>query len=412
MDKHLRLCRQDPVSLFPLDADSDERMPLAEAAIESPRHARPADSEYEGDNEDDDESEDDFEDEDDSEEESEQLVLPRITPLITETLVRDGERVCAIGIYDEVRRGLLPPRGGTAPNRLICGTAESIVKQLRGKMVGNFWGGLIAMLVLHGVVLAAMQLYLHSPDTRNRLSRDAFEAVRQNNRARLAELLRRGMPVDIRDSSGDTLLMASRDAETARWLVEQKIDINAVDDHGMTALMRAAHEGRAEIVRLLIDARANLNVRSTEYGRTALMHADDAGQVACAEMLREAGAEDDVVTARTGQPLPVNGGEPLAVCRDYLAAVHAREPDKLLRLTVRDTIGTFEDVDWQSWQASRPVAIDRFQGYVRGEDATVSVSGLTGAGFRTTWVYQLRRVSGVWKIAREDWDVSSVRGAR
>lgn len=60
--------------------------------------------------------------------------------------------------------------------------------------------------------------------------------------------------------------------ETARALLEFNADVNAVAEHGVTALIAASMSGNAEIARALIAANADVNARM-DNGRTALMEA-------------------------------------------------------------------------------------------------------------------------------------------
>ncbi len=54
-------------------------------------------------------------------------------------------------------------------------------------------------------------------------------------------------------------------------ILAQGANIDAIDRDGTTALMFASQQGYTEIVRVLKDAGANLNLRRKRYGLTALM---------------------------------------------------------------------------------------------------------------------------------------------
>ena len=66
------------------------------------------------------------------------------------------------------------------------------------------------------------------------------------------------------------------DLEKVRLLLESEPDIDAKDRYGQTALMNAAHAGQFELLRLLIEAGADVNIRSSKnfYGKTALILAE------------------------------------------------------------------------------------------------------------------------------------------
>jgi ankyrin repeat protein len=76
-------------------------------------------------------------------------------------------------------------------------------------------------------------------------------------------------------------------------------DVDSRDEHGQTALMNAARDGRADVVRLLIGHGADLNHRA-KYGLTALMLAVVRGHGDAVRVLVEAGA--DLSVRGTGAP--------------------------------------------------------------------------------------------------------------
>ena len=100
-------------------------------------------------------------------------------------------------------------------------------------------------------------------------------------------------------------------------------DVNALNQHGQTAIMNAAHHGQIDLVQLLIARGADLN-RSAKYGLTALMLAVIGGHAAVVELLVRAGA--DITRSGTGAP-----GFEGKTALD-LAAGHSRESlERLLR---------------------------------------------------------------------------------
>ncbi len=76
-------------------------------------------------------------------------------------------------------------------------------------------------------------------------------------------------------------------------------DINALDGHGQTALMRAAHAGRLEAVKWLVAHGADLN-HTAKFHLSALMLAVVAGRPQVARALVAAGADTTIVG--TGAP--------------------------------------------------------------------------------------------------------------
>jgi uncharacterized protein len=76
-------------------------------------------------------------------------------------------------------------------------------------------------------------------------------------------------------------------------MLDHGADVNALDRHGQTSLMRAARDGRLDLVRLLIERNAGLN-QTGKYRLTALMLAVIAGHEDVVGALCEAGADLDV----------------------------------------------------------------------------------------------------------------------
>ncbi len=203
VQKNMRLGNVTAESLFPLDlleglAARDEARLL--------KHGPDADEEDE-DEEMSAEDEDDNDEDDDDDDFDEDFSQPfAIIPTMKEKRVHAGDTVCAIGTYNELQRGLLPKRGSSTPNRLIRGSAEDVAKKARSSMVSRFFGGLIVFIIVNAAVFGAMQLYLRSPDTIRRRQSDAFQAVQEDQAAKLMTLLHRGVDPNSQDSNGRTLL--------------------------------------------------------------------------------------------------------------------------------------------------------------------------------------------------------------
>ena len=80
------------------------------------------------------------------------------------------------------------------------------------------------------------------------------------------------------------------DRATIRALLEQRLDVNAAQVDGMTALHWAAHQDDLEIAKLLVRAGAN-GKAANRYGVTPLSLAGTNGNGAMVELLLEAGAD-------------------------------------------------------------------------------------------------------------------------
>jgi hypothetical protein len=92
----------------------------------------------------------------------------------------------------------------------------------------------------------------------------------------------------------------SRDLDALKTLLKQRVDVNAAQADGTTALMWAAHYNDAEAVNLLLKAGANAKA-ANRYGTTALSEAVASGSAATIEALLNAGADAKTVTSQAGE---------------------------------------------------------------------------------------------------------------
>ena len=124
-------------------------------------------------------------------------------------------------------------------------------------------------------------------------------------------LIEEGAYVNARTKHGNTALMyASQEGhpEVAELLIEKGADINVQEDYGWTALMFASDRGQIEVTKLLIEKGADVNTMSIEHeecrdygkeyvivrvpcGYTALMAASEMGHIDIVKLLIEAGAD-------------------------------------------------------------------------------------------------------------------------
>jgi ankyrin repeat protein len=77
--------------------------------------------------------------------------------------------------------------------------------------------------------------------------------------------------------------------------LSQEVEVNAIDNDGLTALMWAAENGHLSVVQYLIEHRAEVNAK-TNYGWTALMWAAESGHLAVVQYLVEQRAEVNATT--------------------------------------------------------------------------------------------------------------------
>src|SRR5262245_45246836 len=92
----------------------------------------------------------------------------------------------------------------------------------------------------------------------------------------------------------------SRNTEALRALVSKRVDVNAAQADGTTALHWAAHWNDLESVSLLLKAGANAKVVN-RYGASPLSEAVTAGSPAMIQALLNAGADPKTLTTPDGE---------------------------------------------------------------------------------------------------------------
>src|SRR5689334_25415374 len=86
--------------------------------------------------------------------------------------------------------------------------------------------------------------------------RGVLDLAREGRSAELADVIARGVPVNLSGASGDTLLILAAYHDhpaTVRMLLERGADPGRVNDRGQTALGAAVFRRSEEAVRLLLD---------------------------------------------------------------------------------------------------------------------------------------------------------------
>jgi ankyrin repeat protein len=96
--------------------------------------------------------------------------------------------------------------------------------------------------------------------------------------------------------------MKNRDKASVRSLLTQRVDVNAIDVEGMTALHWAAHWDDLDTAKLLIRAGANARA-ANRYGVTPLHEASTLGSAAMIETLLKAGADPNAAFGEGETPL-------------------------------------------------------------------------------------------------------------
>jgi hypothetical protein len=323
------------------------------------------------------------------------------TSTIRERLLVPGQQVSAVGRYNAERRGLMA-EGMTSLIQLRPGDAATAQKALLRKAWAGFAFGVVFFVICHafivGVFYASETRFRRVPPAQQESA--LREAVQKHDAGEVQRVVHQGVDVNVRGSHGDTMLHDLRDAEMVRVLIRLGADPNLRNEYGTTPLMLAAHMGLTDVVTALLEQGAQPNLARTD-GSTALSEAMSGNQAEVVSLLQQHGATSDLLTAATGEPLPKDGGEPMATVRAYLRAVHARDMQGLHAAFINRPADFFADTDFDLWHRIRPEAPVFASGFTTDRAATLTIGGSTIANWPITWHYQVVLVGDAWKIARE-----------
>jgi hypothetical protein len=123
-----------------------------------------------------------------------------------------------------------------------------------------------------------------------------FQYARMGHAGELADLFGQGLPANLRNDKGDSLLMLAAyngQAETARVILEAGGDPELANDRGQTPLAGAAFKGDAAIAKLLLDHGARVDGIG-DGTRTALMTAAMFDRTEMVDLLLAHGADPDL----------------------------------------------------------------------------------------------------------------------
>jgi len=132
-----------------------------------------------------------------------------------------------------------------------------------------------------------------------------FHAARIGDSVRLGHLLSQGMPADLRNHAGDSLLMlASYHGRLAATsvLLDHGADAQLANRRGHTPLAGAAFKGDLPMVRLLVERGTDVESPCAD-GKTALMMAAMFNHTAIVEWLVAQGADPHATDAGGTTPL-------------------------------------------------------------------------------------------------------------
>jgi proteasome lid subunit RPN8/RPN11 len=123
-----------------------------------------------------------------------------------------------------------------------------------------------------------------------------MRAIEEDDDDEVRQLLNSEADINAQDEHGVTALMLAvqkGDVETVWLLLDSEADINAQDEHGVTALMLAVQKDDIETVWLLLDKGADVNKRQ-EAGFTALMFSLLGEDLYIARLLLDKGADINI----------------------------------------------------------------------------------------------------------------------
>ena len=100
-------------------------------------------------------------------------------------------------------------------------------------------------------------------------------------------------PTVLAQDLNDAFLAAARKGDVAKLkeLLDKGVDVNTKTQYGATALAYACDKGHTEVVKLLLERGANVNVRDTFYGEMPLGWALQKDNVEIVGLLLEKGAQ-------------------------------------------------------------------------------------------------------------------------
>ncbi|NLG54855.1 MAG: ankyrin repeat domain-containing protein [Rhodococcus sp.] len=101
-----------------------------------------------------------------------------------------------------------------------------------------------------------------------------FDAARAGDAATLAAYVDAGLPVDLTNGKGDSLLMLAAyhgHADTVAALTARGADVNRLNDRGQSPLAGALFKGEEAVVRVLVAAGADLDAGHPTPRDTARM---------------------------------------------------------------------------------------------------------------------------------------------
>lgn len=130
-------------------------------------------------------------------------------------------------------------------------------------------------------------------------AQQVFDCARSGNATMLGRLIEKGLPANLRNDKGDSLVMLASyhgHAEAVRTLLKHGANPDLRNDNGQTPIAGAAFKGFKDVVEVLLDEGADVEGASPD-GRTALMIAAMFNRTEMVELLVARGANPAAVDA-------------------------------------------------------------------------------------------------------------------
>jgi len=154
----------------------------------------------------------------------------------------------------------------------------------------------------------------------NARSENGYTAViraAMNNLQAMGILLKAGADINAQDSLGQTPLMLAienplSEPDDVSTVLSAGPDLEITDEEGNTALHYAVKKGSKKIIRLLVEAGADISAENAQ-GQKPEDVADDGGLKAVFNALREAALEQELRVFSDGLSRPIKATKPLAM---------------------------------------------------------------------------------------------------
>ena len=162
-----------------------------------------------------------------------------------------------------------------------------------------------------------------TPEVAVKLRQIAFQAARDGDAVTLAAYLNAGRPVNEPNARGDTLLTVAayhgQQAAVELILARPKVEVDARNGMGLTALAAAAFKGYVGISKVLVAKGADVNAANGS-GQTALMFAALTGRTEMVRYLLSAGADPGAKDRAGNTPLSLAEAQGAADAAELLRA--------------------------------------------------------------------------------------------